>query len=131
MTAYDTRAKAQAARMLNTIANGGKGQAVTITRQSAGAYDPATGTAAITTTTQSGTGVELDYTIRELDSTLIQQGDKKLLLSPLNAAGAALTKPEIDDTVTLADSSVWTIKNNRPLSPAGTVILFELQLRRS
>ncbi len=130
MTAYDVRAKAQAARVLNTIAGGGKGQAVTLTRQVTGGYNLANGTDTLTTTTQTGSGVDMDYSSRAIDGDLVKAGDRKLLLSPLNSAGAALTAPVADETtVTLADGSVWTVKRVETLAPAGTVILFTLQLR--
>lgn len=129
MTAYDVRAKAQAARTLNTKANGGRGQAVTLTRQT-GSYDTSTGVNTLTTTTQTGSGVEEAYSSRSIDGALIKVGDKKFLLSPLNSSGADLTAPVADETtITLADASVWTVKRVDPLAPAGTVVMFTLQLR--
>lgn len=128
MTAYDDRAKAQTGRVLNTIAGGGKGQAVTLTRSSPGSYSA--GAVTLTTTTQTGSGVQVEYSSHAIDGTMIRQGDKKFLLSPLNSAGTTLTAPEPKiDTLTLADASVWTIEDVLPLSPAGTVIYYELQLR--
>lgn len=131
MTAYDVRAKATAGRMLAPIANGGKGQVVTITTTTGGAFNEATDTTTgATTTTQTGSGVVENYSAHSIDGTVIQAGDIKLLLSPLNSAGAAITKPVADkSTVTLADGSAWAVKRVDPLSPAGVVVLFELQMR--
>ena len=106
-----------------------KGQAVTITRQSSGTYDTTTGAAAVTTTTQSGYGAILDYADKNIDGTLILSGDKQLLLSAVNSAGTALTAPEVNDTVTDAASAVRTITRIKTLSPAGTTILYDCNLR--
>jgi len=108
------------------------GQAVTLTHTVSGAYDPATGTTgADTTTTQTVTGVEEAYSARPIDGTLILMGDKKFHLAPLNTAGAAIAPPVAEDKITLADASVWTIKAVMPVSPAGTPVLFTLQIRRT
>ena len=111
----------------------GKGQAVTLTRQVSGAYDPATGQATITTTIQTGTGAIFDYGIQQAGiysapGSLIQVGDKQLLLSVISAMGGLLTAPEVNDTVTVG-TTVYTIKQVKALSPAGTTVLFDINLR--
>jgi hypothetical protein len=107
----------------------GKGQAITLTRQSAGTYDPATGTATVTTSTQTGWGAVFDYGTKQIDGTLIKAGDKQLLLSALNAAGTALTAPELNDTVTIGGVVYTLVQPLKTLSPAGTTVLFEVNLR--
>lgn len=106
----------------------GKGQAITLTRQSSGTYSPSSGTATVTTTTQSGYGAVFEYIDRNIDGTLIKAGDKQLLLSAVNAAGTALTSPVLNDTVTIGGTA-YTITQIKPLSPAGTTCLFECNLR--
>jgi hypothetical protein len=106
----------------------GKGQAIIITRQVSGAYDPTTGQATITTTVQNGYGAIFDYSDKNVDGVLILSGDKQLLLSAVNATGTALTAPEVNDTVT-AGSVVRTITRIKALSPAGTTVLFDVNLR--
>lgn len=109
-----------------------KGQAVTITRRTAGAYDPATGSATVTETTQSGHGVFLPLSpFRKSQDSLIAEGDQQLLLSALNASGSALTAPHVDDTVTDANSVVWSIIAVDPLSPDGTDALYDCIARRA
>lgn len=131
MTAYDVRARASAGRALAPIASGGKGQVVTLTYQST-AYDTATGVATVTTTTATGSGVEESYSAFSIAQGLVLAGDKKFLLSPLTSAGAAITPPVPDKTtLTMADGVGWTVKKSDPLSPAGTPILYELQLRKA
>lgn len=107
----------------------GKGQAITLTRQSSGTYSPSSGTATVTTTTtQSGYGAVFEYIDRNIDGTLIKAGDKQLLLSAVNSAGTALTSPVLNDTVTIGGTA-YTITRIKPLSPAGTTCLFECNLR--
>lgn len=126
---YDLEERIAAAEDLAPIAQGGFGQVVTLTHVTPGSYDTATATeTGATTTTQTGSGVEIAYTAREIDGNTIRVGDKKLLLSPLNSAGAALLAPELGDTAALA-SGTWTILAIEPLSPAGTVIMWTLHLR--
>ena len=107
----------------------GKGQAIVLTRRTAGAYDPTTGAAAVTTTVQNGYGGIFDYEDENIDGTLILSGDKKLLLSPINSAGTALVAPEVNDTVTDKALVVRTITRIKTLSPAGTTVMFDCNLR--
>lgn len=112
----------------------GKGQTVTITHVVPGTYDPETGLVTNTTTTQTGTGAIMDYNTQNTGiftapGSLVQVGDKQLLLSPLNTAGTVLTAPDVDDTVTDAAGKVWTIKQVKALSPAGTTVLYDCNLR--
>ncbi|HEX5539901.1 MAG TPA: hypothetical protein VFX01_08960 [Methylophilaceae bacterium] len=111
-----------------------KGQSVTITKITAGTYNPDTGTVENTETTYTGNGVLLDYNLQDKGVTneggaLIQMGDKKLLLSPIDTSGTSLPAFEPNDTV-LVDGNTWTVVNAKVLSPAGTIVLQELQIRK-
>lgn len=99
------------------------GQTMTLKRLTPGAYDPATGTLTNTTTTETATGVELDYTSSEIDGTVILRGDRKLILST-----TGIGAPKVDDTVTIG-TTVYTLKNVQPLSPGGTVVIYTCQVR--
>jgi len=109
----------------------GKGQSITISHTTEGTYDPATGgITGATTSTQTGTGAVMDWDARQVDGTLIKIGDKKLLLSPLNTSGAALTAPVLGDTVTDAAGTVYTlVAPLNTLSPAGTAVLYTCNMR--
>lgn len=120
---------AQRSRAHDLIA--AKGQAVTLTRRASGAYDPATGQAAITTTTQAGKGVILPLSAFAKAQGNIVEGDQQLLLSGLNASGAALTAPKVDDTVTDAGGTVWSLVAIEPLAPAGLSIIYDCVIRRA
>ena len=106
----------------------GKGQSITLSRQTAGAYNVATGTAAVTTTTQTAYGAMFEYGDKNIDGTLIKEGDKQLLLSAINSAGTALVAPALNDTVTI-NTVVYTVVRIKPLSPAGTTVLFDCNIR--
>ena len=108
-----------------------KGQTVTLTRRAAGTYNPATATATITTSTQTGKGVILPFAqgIRKQSGSNVTAADRLCLLSGLTSAGAALTEPKVDDTLTDAGGAVYTITEVSPLEPAGLAIIYELTVR--
>lgn len=104
------------------------GQEVTLISQTVGAYSPATGSAAVTTSEQTVNAVSLDYSSRDIDGSLIKVGDKRLLVAPKTTYGDDLVAPSVDDTVTVG-STIWTLKNIKTLSPAGTVVLYDCAIR--
>lgn len=109
-----------------------KGQAVTLTRRASGAYNPATGTAAITTSTQTGKGVILPLAgYRKIDGTSVVAGDETLLLSGLNSAGSPLTAPIVGDYVTGIDGAAYALTVIDPLRPAGLSIMYDCVIRRA
>lgn len=100
------------------------GQSVLITNKVKGVYDPATGTVPQTITTQNGIAAIFDRGSKEIDGTIIEKGDKKMLLSAVD-----ITKPQINDTV-LVGSVSYTIKEPLiEINPAGTVVMYKLNLR--
>lgn len=101
------------------------GATVTVSRETAGAYDPVTGTnAAGTTQTWTPSGLRLDYSQREIDGTLIKAGDQRVYMSAV-----AGLDPQTGDTVTLG-ADVWRVVTSRTLAPAGTAVLLDVQVRR-
>lgn len=108
-----------------------KGQTVTLTRNASGAYNPATGTASVSTSTQTGKGVILPFGqgIRKRADSNVTQADRWCILSGLNSAGAALTEPRVDDKLTDAAGNAYTITEVSPLEPAGLAIIYELTIR--
>lgn len=108
-----------------------KGQTVTLTRRAAGGYDPSTGTASVTTSTQTGKGVILPFGagIRKLSGGDVTAADRQCILSGLNSAGGVLNEPKVGDTLTDANSVAYTITEVSPLEPAGLAIIYELTVR--
>jgi hypothetical protein len=78
-----------------------------------------------TTTDYPCTFAVLDYAKGLVDGTLIQQSDQMVYLS---TAGLSVT-PETTDQLVVAGAAL-TIVNVKPLAPAGTVLMWELQVRR-
>lgn len=99
------------------------GATMTLTRITAGVYDPATGEVPQTTTTHTANGVKLDYEQRHIDGTNILQGDQRVYLDPLIAAA-----PQTGDTLSVG-TEVFTVVKSRPLAPAGVVVLHDVQIR--
>jgi hypothetical protein len=113
----------------------GKGQTITLTYQGSSSYNTSTGGATISTSTASVYGAvfeygnkNFEYGNKNIDGTLIKVGDKQLLLSALNTAGTAITAPVVNDTVTI-NSVAYTITQVKTLSPAGTVVLYDCNIR--
>lgn len=105
-----------------------KGLTCTITKQTAGSYSVSTGVASVSTSTQSAYGALFDYENKNIDGSLVKKGDRKLLLSALNTALAALTAPSVNDTVT-ANSVTYTIIAIRPIAPSGVAVAYDCQIR--
>lgn len=107
------------------------GQAVTLSRPSGveATYDPATGTSTpASPATYSGRGAIFGYRRRDIDGTLVQVGDQRLLLSPHQTDGTAMPEPQTTDRVVIG-STTYTVQNVSKTAPGGTVVMYTLQLR--
>ncbi|WP_103734554.1 hypothetical protein [Pseudomonas sp. GZJR-8] len=103
------------------------GQPVTISKTEPGEYDPETGGESPgDTVEQTAQGIMLDFTGQEFQSnSLIRQGDKKLKIA---AQGLAWVPGLLDKVV--AQGRTWSIVPPlKEVNPAGTPILYELQVR--
>lgn len=103
------------------------GQPVTISKTEQGEYDPETGGespgATIEQTTQ---GILLDFTGQEFqNNSLIKQGDKKLKIA---AQGLAWV-PDLLNKVIIQGRTWSIVPPLKEVNPAGTPILYELQVR--
>lgn len=103
------------------------GLPVTLRTVTPGGYDPETSeTTPETITEQVGQGILIDYTGQEFQTnSLIQRGDKKLKL----AAKGLTSAPSLLSKV-IADGKTYSIVPPlKEISPAGTPLLYELQVR--
>jgi len=103
------------------------GQPVTIRAITVGEYDPDTGSAPPDTITeQTAQGILLDFTGQEFqNNSLIKQGDKKLKIAAQGLAWA----PDLLNKV-IVQGRTWSIVPPlKEINPAGTPILYELQVR--
>jgi len=116
-----TRARATATRLIQRF-----GQEITVPRTTGGTHDPVTGeTSGGTDASITVTGVALDA--REVfrspaDTQMIQSGDQAVYIE----AGQAIEQGE---TLRI-DGVDWQIAELRPLSPAGTTVMYEALVRR-
>ncbi len=123
MTFDYTKSAATAERLLQKF-----GQDVTLSRPSTSAptYDPATGVSTpAAPATYAGRGAVFDYKQTDVNQTLVQAGDQRLYLSP----ASPMVEPATSDTVTLANGKTYSIVRGGEVNPAGTVVLYDLQLR--
>lgn len=103
------------------------GQPVTIRATTVGEYDPDTGTVPPDTVTdQTAQGILIDFTGQEFQTnSIIRQGDKKLKIAAQGLAWA----PGLLNKV-IAQGRTWSIVPPlKEINPAGTPILYELQVR--
>ena len=70
-----------------------------------------------------------DYGAKQIDGTLIKAGDKQLLLSAFKTDGTALTAPVLGDTVSIGGVVFTLVEPLKEVNPAGTVVLFDVNLR--
>lgn len=106
-----------AKRLLTTY-----GQTVTVTQSTGEVYDPATGlTTPGTNTSFTGVGAVFNYQSNRIDGVSIVTGDQKLLLE-------SASEPQINAVITTADGT-FNVMSVSPLSPAGIVVYYEVQLR--
>lgn len=120
MTAFNyARAKATADRL---IARFGQSGYIRRTPTTGTAYNPTQGTPA----DHACTFVVTDYTAREIDGARILSSDKKAIVA-FGALAIALGTAD-----RLLDPSVpgYKIVEVKPLNPGGTVVLYEMQVRR-
>lgn len=122
MSTFDyARAKLSADRLITKF-----GQAGSIRRTGAPsgpAYDPTPGAVV----DHPARFAVMDYEASEIDGTRVLSTDKKALL----AVGSLTITPALDDKLVEADGTVYKIiPPLKPLSPAGTVVMYEIQCRR-
>jgi len=109
------RTKATADRLIKRF-----GSELTFSRETGETFDPATGTTTSTTSTFTADVVWTEFRKDEIDGTLVQRGDARLLV-----AG----DPQIDDRVT-KDGEEYRIIATEPLKPADTQLLTIAQARQ-
>jgi len=99
------------------------GTTATLVRPAVGTYNPAAGTATSTPASHAGRGAMFEYAQRDIDGTVIRQGDMRVYL----AADLAVT-PQTGDTLTIGGKT-WKVMASRPLAPAGVTVIHDCQVR--
>lgn len=122
------RGRALAIRQLAPIAQGGKGQVVTLTWQAAGER----GASQPPPVSQICSGIEKNYDARRIDGTNILSGDSAFVLSPVATSGDDVATHDGEDgtfTLTLASGAEKSVVRVQASRPSGLLISVELQLR--
>lgn len=102
------------------------GRAAILRRAAPGVVDPVAGTTGTEVVTDYPcNALEDKYSIKDIDGTRIQQGDKKILLS----APTTMPLPSLEDSLVLG-SEVYSIINVDPLAPDGNALMYTIQARR-
>ena len=112
-----TALKSVAAKIITS-----QGQEVTFTQETSTAFDAGKGKNVTKTTTFTGNGVVDKYKRDEIDGTVIQTGDILLVLE-------ATDDVPVNGDTCIIDAIVYRVMGVLPVSPAGTVIIYEVQLR--
>ena len=101
-----------------------KGAPAVLSREGGdGVYDPSSGTVVGGTQTFECTAAVLNYSAKDVDGSLIEAGDSRVLIAP-----DIDTVPETGDVVNVAGRTL-TVVRVATTAPAGTVVLFEVQAR--
>lgn len=100
-----------------------KGQLLTFSRETTGSYDPKSGETQSSASTYTGNGGVFNYKSNQVDGTVIQSGDLRVILE------ATTTAPKLSDKVTI-DGGTYKIVNIETVSPAGVPVIYKLQLRK-
>jgi len=85
--------------------------------------DPATAS-----TTINVYALELEYSEKDIDGTLILRGDRKFMLSIFDSDGNKITKPSVDKTFTIGRTTL-KIVNVSPFQPGPQVVYYIIQAR--
>lgn len=99
------------------------GAPATLKSQTPGAYNPGTGTAPVTTFSQSCTACVFDVDQKLIDGTNVLAGDKTAYVGVVNVAA-----PVPGHVLTWQSKDYRAVKVN-VLAPAGTPVLYELLVR--
>lgn len=125
---YDS-AKAMAAEMLAPRSRGGNGAELTLQRVTTGEYNPETGESEGGAQDYQGSGLRENYKQRDIDGSVIKQGDVKLLVSPLLLDGTDTPQPQSQDVI-MFDGERYTVQNVEPWNYAGLAVGFSVQARK-
>lgn len=100
-----------------------KGQTISFSRDNVTAFDPASGSETKgAPVTFSGKGAIFGYNASEVDGTVVQQDDKRLILEAVD------TPPLIGDEATVG-SVAHRVISVETVAPAGEAVIYKAQLR--
>jgi hypothetical protein len=103
---------------------------VTISVAGAASYSTSTGAATASAISESVRAVDQMWRKGKVGGTLIQAGDKQIILSSIQTNGSATTEPKPGWTCTMASGEAWPIEAVEPVSPSGAAVIYILLLRK-
>ena len=103
----------------------GSGAPLVFTPSVAAAYNPTTGTAAVTLTNFTIIGTVIDFPDINMPGSDILQGDKRVLISAVNLT----VVPQPSDYLTI-DGAMHSVINIKRLAPAGLPVLYTAHVRK-
>jgi len=120
MTKFNyARTAASAVKLLTKF-----GAAATLRRKTGEAqYDPATATVVPSWVELPCTVAMVNYSIKDIDGTLIQASDRRLLVAP-----DVKEAPQTGDVFVVNGVELMVIRST-PTAPAGKVVLYDVQVR--
>lgn len=94
-------------------------------------YDPITDSYTRATVTHDVMGLFESFDARDIDGTVIQAGDKRLLLSAIDSStGATLPQLDEQDSITITyDGRDLSPISITPLKPGGITLLYQTHVR--
>ena len=101
-----------------------EGQSMTLTRETSGGFDPATGTNSVTTATFTFNGVELSLT--KSDDAFFEPGTLVNGVGRLILAEAIETAPQAGDSVTYGGQEISVVSVSR-LGPSGVAVIYKIR----
>lgn len=105
------------------------GQSVTLTQETAPAYDSTTMVVTPTTATYSRKAVLVDYD-RINFGTVLQDGTQEETTDKRAYVDAGTISPEVGNTLTFPNGLVYRICNVKTVAPGGTAVLYDCRVRR-
>ena len=104
---------------------------ITVRCSTLGTYDPATDSYAKHSVDYSVNGLLLNFNRRDIDGTVVQVGDRQLLIPALTTLGVSL--PDLEDVWQLDfiyNSETLNVQSITSLKPGGTGLLYRIHVRR-
>jgi len=99
-----------------------KGALISFTRESNDSFDPATGATSGSTASYTAYGITLNYNKSEINGTTVLQSDIKLIMEGI------ASEPLAGDLAVI-DGAIYRCLAVKPTKPAGTSVIYEVQLR--
>lgn len=116
-----------AAEVLEVLAE--VGGPCTLIRAQRADYDPGSSSAdAGREQRYDGVAVRTEYSLRDREGGLIEDTDCKLYVAALGSAGGSFPQPATTDVILFAGVR-YTVMHCKPISPAGTAVVYEVQAR--